>query len=218
MAIKAVIFDLDGVIFDSEILHQIAWEQIFAQYGIKLEQKDYASGIGISDKDFLKKLKTEGKIPDNINIESLIEEKREKLLELSKNGAKLMPGASEFIHAMRKYYVLAVASNSDIRFIRNLLEKSKLMPCFALVLGYQDIEKPKPAPDIYLKCAEKLKLLPVECVVIEDSPAGVRAAKNAGMTCIAITSLLPETALSEADFIVKTFDIERIRTSLNSIQ
>ncbi|HOK79940.1 MAG TPA: HAD family phosphatase [bacterium] len=218
MAIKAVIFDLDGVIFDSEILHQIAWEQIFDGYGIKLEQKDYASGIGISDKDFLEKLKKDKKIPENISADTLIAEKRKKLLQLSKNGAKLMPGAAEFINVMSKDYVLAVASNSDINFIKNLLESSKLMTYFAVVLGYQDISNPKPAPDIYLKCAEKLRLLPEECAVIEDSPTGIRAAKNAGMTCIAITSLLPETMLSEADFIVKSFDIEGIRTSLNSIQ
>ncbi|MGC8805245.1 MAG: HAD-IA family hydrolase, partial [Candidatus Ratteibacteria bacterium] len=169
-------------------------------------------------KDFLEKLKMNKKIPESINTDTLIAEKREKLLQLSKNGAKMMPGAADFIDAMSRNYVLAVASNSDINFIRNLLERSKLMPYFAFVLGYQDISNPKPAPDIYLKCAEKLKLLPEECAVIEDSPAGIKAAKNAGMTCIAITSLLPETMLSEADFVVKSFDIERIKDSLNSIQ
>jgi len=209
--IKAVIFDLDGVIFDSEVLHKKAWEKVFGNYHIIVEQKYYLEGIGISDVDFLKKLKNEKKIPENFGIEQLISEKREKLLEISENGAKILPGMDKFIKQLHQHYILAVASNSDKRFINNLLKKAGLTEYFSVILGFQDISQPKPSPEIYLKCSEKLNIPTFFCAVIEDSPAGIKAAKAAGMKCIAIASMLPEHFLSEADLIIKNIDFLTVK-------
>lgn len=218
MSIKAVIFDVDGVIFDSEVLHKIAWEDVLSKYRIMLDENDYLEGIGISDKDFLEKLKKENKIPSDINTEILISQKIIKLLEISRNGVKPFPGISELIDTLSKKYLLAVASNSHKEFITNLLKNSGFSRFFSVVLGYQDISRPKPAPDIYIKCSKQLNVQCSSCCVVEDSPAGIRAAKNAGMHCIGISSIIERSLLSDADLIIDNVDINVIKTFLRSIK
>ncbi|HON05354.1 MAG TPA: HAD family phosphatase [bacterium] len=218
MPIKAIIFDVDGVIFDSEILHKIAWEEVFTKYNITLDEDDYFNGIGVSDRDFLERLKREEKIPDFIDFEDLIAQKNTKILKVSKNNTRILPEIYEFISTLSGQYKIAVASNSSKEFITNLLETSGLMNFFSVILGRQDIIKPKPAPDIYIKCSQKLGILPQYCCVIEDSPTGIKAAKNAGMYCIAICSTLEKKFLLEADLIIDYADIKTVENFLKSIK
>lgn len=207
--IKAIIFDLDGVIFDSEVIHQQAWEKVFEKYGIILAQEDYLRGIGVSDSDFLKELLEQKKLTGD--IQALIKEKRGKLLELSAE-AKPVDGIYQLIKEFHNNYKLAVASNSDKEFVMKLLENSNLAGFFDVILGFQDISKPKPDPEIYLKCAEKLGVSKEECLVIEDSPAGIKSAKKAGIKCIALVTTLDEENLSQADFIIKKHEVFRLKT------
>ncbi|HPC29915.1 MAG TPA: HAD family phosphatase, partial [bacterium] len=127
MPIKAIIFDVDGVIFDSEILHKIAWEEVFTKYNITLDEDDYFNGIGVSDRDFLERLRKEGKIPAFIDFEDLIAQKNTKILKVSKNNTRILPEIYEFISTLSGQYKIAVASNSSKEFITNLLETSGLM-------------------------------------------------------------------------------------------
>ncbi|MCM8759313.1 MAG: HAD family phosphatase [Candidatus Omnitrophica bacterium] len=210
--IKAIIFDFDGVIFDSEILHQKAWEKVFEKFEIAHSADDYLKGIGISDEDFLKQLLKEKKIFGDIN--DFLKEKREKLLELS-TQAKPIDGIFQLIQQLHTNYMLAVASNSDKKFVMKLLEINKLVKFFSVILGYQDISKPKPDPEIYIKCARKLGVSNNECVVIEDSPAGIKAAKKAGMKCIALETTLDENNLMQADFVIKKHQINKIKELIN---
>ncbi len=113
------------------------------------------------------------------------------MLELSAQ-AKPIDGISQLIEDFHNNYMLAVASNSDKEFVMKLLEINNLSRFFSVILGFQDISKPKPDPEIYLKCAEKLGLSTGECVVIEDSQAGIKAAKKAGIKCIALATTLDE--------------------------
>ena len=216
--LKAIIFDVDGVIFDSEILHRMAWEEVLARYNITLNEDDYLNGIGVSDRDFLERLKKERKIPSFIDLEDLIAQKNTKIIEVSKNNTRILPEMYEFISTLSGQYKIAVASNSSKEFITNLLETSGLMNFFSVILGRQDIIKPKPAPDIYIKCSQKLGILPQYCCVIEDSPTGIKAAKNAGMYCIAICSTLEKKFLLEADLIIDYADIKTVENFLKSIK
>lgn len=210
--IKAIIFDFDGVIFDSEMLHQKAWEKVFEKFEIAHSADDYLKGIGISDEDFLKQLLKEKKIFGDIN--DFLKEKREKLLELS-TQAKPIDGIFQLIQQLHTNYMLAVASNSDKKFVMKLLEINKLVKFFSVILGYQDISRPKPDPEIYIKCARKLGVSNNECVVIEDSPAGIKAAKKAGMKCIALETTLDENNLMQADFVIKKHQINKIKELIN---
>jgi len=218
MPIKAIIFDVDGVIFDSEILHKIAWEEVFTKYNITLDEDDYFNGIGVSDRDFLERLRKEEKIPAFIDFEDLIAQKNTKILKVSKNNTRMLPEMYEFISTLSGQYKIAVASNSSKEFITNLLETSGLMNFFSVILGRQDIIKPKPASDIYIKCSRELGILPQYCCVIEDSPTGIKAAKNAGMYCIAICSTLEKKFLLEADLIIDYADIKTVEKFLQSIK
>ncbi|MCM8824652.1 MAG: HAD family phosphatase [Candidatus Omnitrophica bacterium] len=208
MEIEAIIFDLDGVIFDSEILHKIAWEKVFATRGIFLDQQDYEKGIGISDRDFLKILAEQKKVPEE--IDTLISEKKRCLLEISYQ-AKLIDGIENFIKELHRDFKLAVASNSDRDFVLNLIENAQIKSFFSAIMGFQDISKPKPDPEIYLKCARALGVAANQCVVIEDSPAGIKAAKSAGMKCIAFSTNLEKDRLQEADLILEKPDVERVK-------
>ena len=208
MNIKGIIFDVDGVIFDSEKLHRKAWKQVFGKRGIFL--KDKKSGVGYSDKEFLKELKEKGVIPQEIDIQEIQDEKLDVLVSLAERKVDFFPNVQELIVHLKKDYLLCVASNSDIKFISKILKNANLIPYFLSILTVNDIEKPKPAPDIYLLAAEKMKLEPQECIVIEDSTVGIEAAKRAGMKCIAISHTLPKDRLKEADLLLEQVSVERI--------
>ncbi len=211
METKAIIFDMDGVIFDSEVLHKKAWEKVFDTRSIVIDEKEFLRGIGISDKDFLMMLASEGKIP--LDIELLISEKRKILLEIA-GSARVFDGMVELIKHLSKRYKLAVASNSDREFVMKLMKKAEVKDFFDVILCFQDISKPKPDPEIYLKCAERLGFSPSECVVMEDSPAGIKAAKAAGMRCIAISGQLGKELLSFADLVIEKPDLSIVERFL----
>ncbi|MCM8788913.1 MAG: HAD family phosphatase [Candidatus Omnitrophica bacterium] len=211
MGIEAVIFDLDGVIFDSEILHKIAWEKVFATHGIFVDQQDYAKGIGISDRDFLKDLAEQKRVPED--IDNLISEKKRFLLEIS-DQAKPIDGIGSFIKELHRNFKLAVASNTDRDFVLKLIENAQMKSFFSVIMGCQDISKSKPDPEIYLKCALVLGIAPIQCAVIEDSPAGIKAAKSAGMKCIALATNLEKSKLREADLIMEKPDAVAVKKFL----
>ncbi|MDD5455317.1 MAG: HAD family phosphatase [Candidatus Ratteibacteria bacterium] len=208
MSIKGVIFDVDGVIFDSEKLHAQAWKTVFEKRNILLV--DDRSGVGRSDKEFLSQLKEKGAIPKNLNIGEIQDEKLEVLIGLANKKVELFPQVRELLMSLKKKYVLGVASNSDKKFIAGIIRNTGLTHYFETVLTINDIKKPKPSPEIYLLSAQKMGLKPEECVVIEDSVYGIEAAKKAGMKCIAVSHTLPEEKLKKADLIFEKISVEEI--------
>jgi HAD superfamily hydrolase (TIGR01509 family) len=208
MSIKGIIFDVDGVIFDSEKLHAEAWKRVLEKRNILLI--DDKSGVGRSDKEFLKELQSKGAIPKNLNIKEIQDEKLTVLIELADKGVQLFPGIKELLSCLKNNYLLCVASNSDSRFILKILKNTNLIPYFKYIFTINDVSKPKPAPDIYLLSTEKMRLKPEECVVIEDSPVGIEAAKRAGMKCIAVVHTLPREKLKKADLILEQISVEKI--------
>lgn len=208
MAIKGIIFDFDGVLFDSEKLHREAWKQIFEKRNIFLI--DDRSGVGRSDKEFLKELKTKGAIPQNLNTQKIQDEKLAILVGLADKKVGLFPGIQELLSYFKNRYLLCVASNSDKKFILKILQNTALLSYFKFVLTVNDVQKPKPAPDIYLLGAKRMGLKPEECIVIEDSTVGIEAAKNAGMKCIAVSHTLPKEKLKEADLLLEKISQEEI--------
>ncbi len=208
MSIKGIIFDVDGVIFDSEKLHAEAWKSVFEKRNIFLA--DDKSGVGRSDREFLLELKEKGAIPQHMNILEIQKEKLSILIELSNKNVELFPKVKELLNLLKKKYVLAVASNSDKSFILNVIRNTNILHYFRSVLAINDVKEPKPSPEIYLLAAEKIGLKPQECVVIEDSTFGIEAAKRAKMKCIAIAHTLPKEKLQKADLLLKQIYIEEI--------
>ena len=208
MVIKGIIFDFDGVLFDSEKLHREAWKRVFEKRNIFLI--DDRSGVGRSDKEFLEELKAKGTIPENLNIREIQDEKLAILVGLADKKVELFPGIQELLSSFKNRYLFCVASNSDRKFILKILQNTDLLPYFKSILTVNDVQKPKPAPDIYILGAKRMGLKPEECVVIEDSPVGIEAAKNTGMKCIAISHTLPKEKLKEADLLLEQISVEEI--------
>ncbi|AIF53901.1 HAD family phosphatase [Pelosinus sp. UFO1] len=207
--IKAVIFDMDGVIIDSEPLHyKIFMNYTKTKFGFTISDEEYDTFIGTTNLHMFSKLKEKYKIEGDIN--TLLQEYEDKCVEflLSEKDEKPISGVDILVKKLYEENIkLALASSSPKKQIHIVLDMFSLSDCFAEKVSGQEVEKGKPAPDIFLRAAELLGVLPEECLVFEDSRNGVLAAKTAGMKCIAFYN--PNSGkqdLSYADKIIKSFD------------
>lgn len=210
METAAVIFDMDGVIVDSEPLHERAFQETLVALGYGeshgLNFRDY---IGRSDdelwKDFLRLHRPA------LGLEELLALKRRRLLELLRFHQPLFPGAVHLIRRLHKRVPLALASGSERPVIEAVLDLGQLRPCFAVTVSASEVPRGKPAPDIFLHAARALGVKPERCWVIEDSLPGIAAARAAGMRVVAIANTHPAEALRDADCVVQEYDhVDRV--------
>ncbi len=215
MEIKGVIFDVDGLLVDTEKIHVDAWESVFSKKGIFLTRSDYDEGIGIADREFLIELKRKGKIPKNLDIDSICDEKEKYFLEIIKNGINTFEGVFETIKFLKeKRLKIAAASNSKKVFVKSVLEYSNLIKFFDFFVAREDVENPKPAPDIYEKVVKLMGLKKENVVVFEDSEVGIESAKKAGLFCIAVASTQGYDKLKKADVIIEKIEKRKIEEIL----
>lgn len=183
--VKALIFDMDGVLFLSSDCHEEAFREVFASCGIK--DFLYASIAGMRTDDAFRKIFVEnGKVLDNSQLKVLVEEKRKKALALLAEKGEIMAGSSDLVAYLRGKYRLALASSASPRTVELFLRKSGYADAFEFCLDGSTVLKSKPEPDIYQLALEKFGLEPKQCVVIEDSVSGVRAALRAKIPVIAL--------------------------------
>jgi HAD superfamily hydrolase (TIGR01509 family) len=201
---RAVIFDLDGVIVDSEPLHQLSFRQLFDELGVEPKGiDDWQHFIGTSDRHGLIEM-LDGREVDQ-SLDALLERKGELFLDLLRERSPLYPDIPVLVEALEKHYRLAVASGSLRSAIAGALELNGLRRHFKATVSVQDVPHGKPAPDLFLRAAELISEAPPACVVIEDSAAGVTAAKAAGMRVIAVTNTSPAGRLAHADIVVEDY-------------
>lgn len=183
---KAVIFDMDGVVSDTQKYHSQAESIILARHGIRLSpRKITAKYAGIPDREWFRQMFAP--TDKSVRIEKLIKEKRKAVFELSAGHVKSIKGAFALIKKLEeKGFLLAVASSSEMSFIKFVLKELKIKKFFKTVVSTTEVKKGKPAPDIFLRAAKKLGVNPKNCLVIEDGINGMEAAKNAGMKCIGL--------------------------------
>jgi len=190
MAQKAIIFDHDGVMVDTEPLHSNAWVQILEQYGIRpqLRENGLVHQVGLTinaNWDILKSTY-------NLTVDTeLLEEQRGQLYLAQLIRSKPMPGLEELLRELcgeRKNgnLKIAIGSSSNREYIQIALRTFGFADDFDLIVSGKDVAHGKPAPDIYLKAARDLGVESQSCLVLEDTPVGVTAAKSAGMKVIAI--------------------------------
>jgi len=200
---KGVIFDMDGVLLDSERFICEAAIKMFAEKGLKVQEKDFLDFVGTGENRYI------GGVAEKYGFAIDIERDKGRTYdiyeELIKSRLKALTGAVEFIEKCRKMgKKIAIASSADMRKVRtNLLETGIGFEVFDAVVVGEDVERKKPWPDIFLKAAEKLGLNARECLVIEDAVNGVAAAKAAGARCVGIMTSFGEEALREADWRAK---------------
>lgn len=207
---SAVIFDMDGVLVDSEPLHQQAFETLFEELG-----KKHNHGIvfheyyGRSDRALLRDFIDKHKLPDE--LEDLTQRKLKVFLKYLRERRPVFEELHQLIPELKKHYKLGVASSSQHVVIDVVMEISGLRTHFDTIVGFEDIRFTKPDPEIYFTAAKRLGVRPSQCCVIEDAALGVQAAKMAGMTCIGLTTSLPPEKLKQADLIARTYeDVRRI--------
>ncbi|MBN2089047.1 HAD family phosphatase [candidate division KSB1 bacterium] len=199
--IKAVLFDLDGVLVKSMPYHLRAWEWAFQKNGIPVTQQTLALHEGLRSADMARKIAKEaGIILDNDKIEQIVLEKRNYYQEIAK--IEFYPKALELIDAIQKISLQLGIVTSCVRNSLNRAIPVSVQPFFEYIVTGDEIKNGKPKPDPFLLAADHLQRSSSECLVIENAPLGIQAAKAAGMPCVAITTTLEKEYLAGADFII----------------
>lgn len=205
---KGVIFDMDGVLVDSEPIYEEHLRLFFIEMGIKDPSRLKHNLKGVSAHNTSRILIETFAL--DYTVEELTAVSRKAYLKHLENIKELpsIPGSVQFVKSLAATgHPLALASSASPHRINMFLTKLNIKDYFSIILSGDDVEHSKPAPDIFLLAAEGLGLNPSDCVVIEDAENGVRAAKSAGMKCIAYGGSEHNTDnLLGADIIVKDFD------------
>jgi HAD superfamily hydrolase (TIGR01509 family) len=184
--IRGVLIDLDGTLVDTEPIHLEGTNALLGRYGAHLDEVENAHFIGTSGRAFFEALR--GKYGLSDDAETLAEQRSEILVRLLQRPLTPLPGAGELVELLHANRLpRAVASSSLRAEIFVTLQSARLLeklPVF--VSGHDDVEKGKPAPDVYLKAARRIGVAPESCVAIEDSAPGVASAKAAGAFVVAV--------------------------------
>lgn len=202
--IKAVIFDMDGVIVDNHDYHHEAWMTFYQKYGLTV-QGDVSRFFGRTNTDILNSV-----FPDELTHKQLYEyagEKEKLYRDLYEGNIEPADGLEVLLEKLRNAgHKLAIATSAPSGNVDFVLGNTNLHMYFDAIVDSSMITRGKPDPEIYLKAAQELGVEPKHCVVVEDSVSGIRAGKAAGMMVVAITSTNPKENLSEADIIIDHFN------------
>ena len=219
-ALQAIVFDFDGVIADSEMLHLRAYQQVLAPEGITMSNEEYFDKyLGYDDVGVLKALGRDKGVPmDEGRVKELITRKSDRYDALTAAGDVLFPGAADFIRAAAAAVPIAIASGALTHEIEEVLDRAGLRPLFPVIVGADQTERSKPHPEPYQAAFERLRLLtgrdliPWRSVAIEDSHWGLVSARGADLRCVAVTNtykadeLRPDAELVVAGLHALTLD------------
>jgi HAD superfamily hydrolase (TIGR01509 family) len=210
---EAVIFDWDGTLGDTRRVIVISFQKALSEVNCKVSGEYVERRIGIGAAETFRDILRSAKTPfDEKTIQRLVERKSELEIELA-DQVKLFPGARELLDVLHGRIRMGLASMNNHEVISRLLKAKDLEKYFDVVLAAESISHSKPDPEIFLKAANLLKVKPERCVVVEDSVFGVKAAKSAKMSCIAVlTGVYSRLELEKEkpDLIVGTLEDKRI--------
>jgi HAD superfamily hydrolase (TIGR01509 family) len=204
MTIRGLLFDFDGLLVDTETPSRLAYEELYREHGHELPLDEWATLVGTIGAPFNPDDHLEELVGRPLDRARLTKERRAREHELS-DLEELRPGVEEyFVEAERLGLRTAVVSSSDDAWIeRHLRRLGRLEGLDAVVAANGDTQRAKPRPDLYLEALDRLGLEPAEAIAFEDSPNGVRAAKAAGLACVAVPNPITATlALDEADLVL----------------
>lgn len=211
--IRAVIFDMDGVIAETEHVHINAERQTMLKYDIQISEDELHTYTGTTAKYMFDELIRKYRL--DTSFEKMFSEKEKILFKLLEKDVQPTKGVVELLHSLKELKAkLGIASSSHKRLVQYVLKRLRIIQLFDSIVSAEDVVHGKPSPEIFLKSAQRLKVDPGACVVVEDSKLGIEAAKKAGMKCLGYKN--PNSGnqdLSEADIIIDDFsklDIKRL--------
>lgn len=211
---EAVIFDLDGILVDTEHYKFKAWQEAFRTLGVEITWEEFRQEFVVQGSTFVEFLERRNYKEEFIEDDVRPVANRYFLRSIEEE-VLTMPGAVEVLDKLHGEFVLGLASNSYWLYVDKLLEKFEMKEFFKAIANGSEVENLKPQPDVLLLAAERMGVDPKVCVVVEDAPKGIVAAKNAGMKGIAIPTEDTETGdFGQADLVLKSLHdvtIELIR-------
>ena len=205
--IEAVVFDLDGVLLASEEVWDAVRERYVRERGGRYDEVVQRAMMGMSAPEWSRYLHEEAGVPDE--PEAINRHVVERMLEAYRRELPLLPGAEQAVRRTADAFPLALASSSNREVFEAVLELAGLADCFSATVSSEEVDRGKPAPDVYLEAARRLGIAPERCAAVEDSHAGIRSAKAAGMRVAAIPNATyppDEDALELADVVVESLD------------
>jgi len=201
---RAVVFDMDGLLLDTELLWHRAEVALFARHGGEFSWEDKMRVIG-TDFTFTGRYFAERLGLPETDGPMLVAEMADLMREELRREVSHRPGAVELVARLRGRTRLGLASNSTRDLVDVALAAAGVTDAFDAIVTSNDVARPKPAPDLYLLACERLGVAPGECLALEDSASGITAAKAAGLTCIAVPQFA-ETDVSAADRVIDSLE------------
>jgi HAD superfamily hydrolase (TIGR01509 family) len=197
---RGVIFDMDGVLVDSEPLIYKAACMMYKELGLTVQPEDFVPFVGMGESRCLRGVAEKHSFP--IDVESAKKQTYDIYLDIIKGNLKPLKGVFDFIEKCKAgHKKIALASSADIRKVKgNLNEIGLLLEEFDACITGEDVQHKKPNPEVFLLAADRLKLPPSDCLVVEDAVSGVTAAKMAGARCLALTTSFTQEQLDGADY------------------
>ncbi len=205
-----VIFDMDGVLADTGPIHFESWVKMANEIGVEFTREFFEDTFGQQSVIITRKL-----LRDEVDDKEVVKRANLKEFyyrEMVKDKLKSLPGAIGLIKTLKdERFKLAVGSSGPPENVELLLNTLKIKKYFDVIITAAEVSRSKPEPDVFLIAAENINVKPENCIVIEDAPVGIEAAKRAGMKSIAITTTHDEKELLIADLIVKDLSFVSIK-------
>ena len=216
MANYGVLWDMDGVLVDTGEIHYQSWVTTLNEYGLPFDHDFFVSTFGMNNAGILTLIY--GHRPEPALIAEIGDKKEACFRQAVKGQAVPMPGVVDWLYQIKSWgFRQAVASSGPMANVEAIVEELKIAPYFDALVSASAMPG-KPDPSVFLESARQIGVPPTHCIVIEDSIAGVQAAKRAGMKCIAVLTTNPASALTDADVITGLLDqlpVETVRKLLN---
>ena len=206
MRYKGIIFDMDGVLVDSEYTYFQSKSQILSEAGHEVEDSYHFQFMGTTSDYMWEKMKQEFSLP--LSVAEYIQQMTAlRQAMIKRDGIRVIPHVQEFVKGLSQAGLkLAVASSSSLAEIKVNLAEIGLSEYFSEVVSTEEVEHSKPAPDVYLAAAERIGIMPENCLGIEDTKNGTGAVRNAGMVCVGFANpAFPKQDLAFADRVVSSF-------------
>lgn len=205
--IRALVFDFDGLILETEEPDYLAWQELYREHGADLPLEVWCQCIGRSLDWFDPIARLEEEVGRPLDREALRERHRRRHRALIEAGP-LLPGVESYLADARRLGLpVAIASSSRLAWVSGHLERLGLADGWACIMCWSEGKRAKPEPDLYLSALAELQVGPHEAIAFEDSPNGIRAAKRAGMWCVAVPNPLTRMLdLSEADLCLDSLE------------